>query len=85
MIAHDLATVKYMSTRIGVMYLGKTGRSDHSKELYANPLHPYAKALLSAALPLTLISRRRKSSSPERSQVRSICLPDVVSIPAATG
>jgi len=50
-IAHDLAVVKYMSTRIGVMYLGKLVETGESEELFSKPLHPYTMALLSSALP----------------------------------
>jgi oligopeptide/dipeptide ABC transporter ATP-binding protein len=50
-IAHDLAAVKYVSTRIGVMYLGKLVETASSDELYAHPLHPYTQVLLNNALP----------------------------------
>jgi oligopeptide/dipeptide ABC transporter ATP-binding protein len=51
LIAHDLAVVKHMSNRIGVMYLGKLTEVADSDELFKNPMHPYTKALHSAALP----------------------------------
>lgn len=47
-IAHDLSLVRYMASRIGVMYLGRLVELAPSHELYSNPLHPYTKNLLSA-------------------------------------
>ena len=50
-IAHNLATVRYMSHRIGVMYLGRFAERGPAEEVYTHRLHPYTKALFSAALP----------------------------------
>ncbi len=47
-ITHDLSVVKYISDRIGVMYLGVMVELADSEKIFANPLHPYTRALLQA-------------------------------------
>jgi len=47
-IAHNLSVVKYFSDRVGVMYFGKLVEMADCEELFANPVHPYTRALLSA-------------------------------------
>jgi len=60
-IAHDLSVVKYFSDRIAVMYFGKMVELASSEELFAHPLHPYTRSLLSAIpIPDPHIEKQRK-------------------------
>ncbi len=61
-IAHDLSMVKYISDRIGVLHLGYMVESGTTEEIFANPVHPYTKSLLSAIPhPNPEVEKRRKS------------------------
>lgn len=60
-IAHDLSMVKHVSDRVGVMYLGNMVELAESEKIYANPLHPYTKALFSAIpIPNPDVERNRQ-------------------------
>jgi oligopeptide/dipeptide ABC transporter ATP-binding protein len=59
-ISHDLLTLRHISNRIAIMYLGKIVECGSEGELFLNPLHPYTKALLSAVpMPDPTIKRER--------------------------
>ncbi|MDE7333296.1 MAG: ATP-binding cassette domain-containing protein [Lachnospiraceae bacterium] len=58
-VTHDLSVVKHISDHICVMYLGQLVETTTSKELFANPLHPYTRALLSA-IPSVDIHRKKE-------------------------
>ncbi len=58
-ITHDLSVVKYISDRIGVMYLGSMVELAESQELFDHPRHPYTEALMNA-IPTTDIDSNRK-------------------------
>nr|WP_318539785.1 ABC transporter ATP-binding protein [Terribacillus saccharophilus] len=62
-IAHDLAMVKHISDRIGVMYLGQLMELAPSEELFANPLHPYTQTLLAAIPSLDAYAKSEPEST----------------------
>ena len=68
-ISHDLGVIRYFCDRIGVMYLGSFVEQATSEELFANPLHPYTRCLLSAV----------PKSNPKEKKNRVILMGDVPS------
>ncbi len=59
-IAHDLSMVKYISDRIGVMHLGYIVETGTTDEIFANPVHPYTRSLLSAIpRPNPIVEKKR--------------------------
>ena len=82
-IAHNLSVVKYFSDRIGVMYYGKLVEMARSEDLYAKPLHPYTRALMSAIPepnPITERRRKRIDYDPARDHDYSKEKPEMVEI-----
>lgn len=74
-ITHDLATAKFICDRIAIMYLGRIVEMGSAKEIYADPKHPYTKALLQA-IPIPDPAKRRQKSLPKGE------VPDAVYPPA---
>ena len=84
-IAHNLSAVKFFSDRIGVMYDGKLLEVARSEDLYARPLHPYTRALLSAIPepnPITERRRKRLAYEPDVEHDYSVETPSMVEVEA---
>lgn len=66
-VAHDLAVVRYVSDRVVVMYLGRVVESAPAADLYAQPAHPYAEALLAAVPDVVRGLKERRTGAKRRS------------------
>ena len=64
-ISHNLAVVRHMATRIGVMYLGRVVEIGGGRELFTHPKHPYTRMLLDAVPDIGLTGRQRTPVSGE--------------------
>ncbi|MGO4572110.1 ABC transporter ATP-binding protein [Microvirga sp. 2TAF3] len=64
-ISHNLAVVRHMATRIGVMYLGRIVEISGGRELFSNPKHPYTHMLLDAVPDMGMTGRQRVPVSGE--------------------
>jgi len=69
-ITHDLSVVKHISQDIMVMYLGQCIEKAPSEELFANPLHPYTRALL-ASIPVPNFKARQMKTEPIKGEISS--------------
>ncbi len=59
-ISHNLAVVRHMATRIGVMYLGRLVEVSEGKSLFSDPRHPYTRMLLEAVPDLAMVGKARE-------------------------
>ena len=85
LITHNLAVVRFMATRVGVMYLGRLVEIGETEALFARPRHPYTRMLLDAVPDLAMSGRartpdRRRAAQPDRPAAR---LPVPSALPAS--
>jgi len=87
-VSHDLSVVRYVSDRIGVMYLGRMAETGPTEKVFTSPLHPYTKQLL-AAVPVPKPRARRPALTLQGDPPSPIDLPPGCAFqsrcPAATG
>jgi oligopeptide/dipeptide ABC transporter ATP-binding protein len=74
-ISHDLSVVKYLSDRIGVMYLGKLVEVGPSHDIYQKPAHPYTLGLINAIPEPDPVRERAKAAAPIRGELPSALNP----------
>ena len=74
-ISHDLAVVRYLSSRIGVMYLGKLVESGPADEVYLTPAHPYTQGLIDSAPVADPAAEHAKAKSGVRGELPSALKP----------
>lgn len=79
-ISHDLSLVRHFCHRVAVMYLSQVVEIGPQEEIFANPTHPYTRALLESVLRLT--PRRRRRENPPDFQLRGE-IPSPVDLPPA--
>jgi oligopeptide/dipeptide ABC transporter ATP-binding protein len=72
-IGHDLAVVRLMSTRVGVMYLGRLVETGPARRIFGRPLHPYTRELVSVAESVELRGSRLKGEIPSPMNMPSGC------------
>ena len=85
-ISHNLSLVKYISDRVGVMYLGSMVELSTADDLYEHPAHPYTQALISAIpIPDPVVQKDRKIIELLLCQPVPLCHTGVCGPPAQTG
>ena len=75
LISHDLAVVRYLADRVGVMYLGKMVEIGTGEEIYASPAHPYTSGLLESVPVPDPVQERGKHKDAVRGELPSAATP----------